>query len=197
MTDTKPITVLIADDDAGARRDLLHFFASAPEYEVVAQAADGLTAVQLCRELRPNVALLDIRMPLMDGLAATRAIRSQQLAHCVVMLTSFSEPEYIDAAIEAGAFGYLVKPFRADAIGPALEISLDRSREYYRLSKDTRAMERQLEGKEVTDQAKLLLMETRSFTEEEAYRYIREISRRRGLSMARVAAGILAGADAP
>lgn len=180
-------TLFLADDDESVRRILTCFFAQCPGYQVVGSASDGAAAVEGCKRLRPDAALLDIQMPVLGGIGAARLILEEGYAKCVVMLTAFSDRDSIREALEAGAFGYLTKPFEPDKILPTLEVCLYRSREYHLLRKEHRNLDRKLSERERVDRAKLLLMESKGMTEEEAYRYIRELSRRKNLSMARVA----------
>ena len=166
-------TIFLADDDEGVRRTLRTFFEGLPGYRVVGEACDGMEAVEGCRASAPDVALLDIQMPLLDGVSVARQVLADRAAKCVIILTAFSDREHIERVQACGAAGYLTKPFEAEKILPTIELCIARSKEYY-------------------DQAKLLLMETRGMREDEAYQYIRELSRRKGMSMARVASYLLA-----
>lgn len=103
------IRVLLADDEAMIRAGVRAIVRSDPEIEVVAEAADGREAVELVLSHRPDVALLDIRMPRMDGLAATAEIRRVASETAVVILTTFGEDSYISQALGGGASGFLLK----------------------------------------------------------------------------------------
>ncbi|MCX5152192.1 MULTISPECIES: response regulator [unclassified Streptomyces] len=105
------IRVLLADDQALVRAGFRALLDAQPDIEVAGEAADGAEAVRLARELRPDVALMDIRMPVLDGLAATRTITGDPglSAVRVVMLTTFELDEYVFEAIRSGASGFLVK----------------------------------------------------------------------------------------
>ncbi|MGW6946969.1 response regulator [Streptomyces xanthophaeus] len=103
------INVLIADDSEIVRRGLGDVLASAADIHVVAQAWDGRSAVDAARQVNPDVALLDIRMPGMDGLAATRELRALPVPPRVLILTMFAEDEYVEEAVRAGASGFLLK----------------------------------------------------------------------------------------
>ena len=103
-------TLFLADDDETVRQTLRAFFTQCPAYEVMGEACDGASAVEQCRTLRPEVAILDIQMPLLDGIGAARLLLDEGLVKCVVMLTAFSDHIYIQDALDAGAFGYLTKP---------------------------------------------------------------------------------------
>ncbi|MEV4344057.1 response regulator transcription factor [Actinoplanes sp. NPDC049596] len=103
------IPVLIADDEAMIRAGIRAILANDPGIEVVAEAADGAEAVEVVRRRRPAVVLMDIRMPTLDGLAATAEIRRLAPETGVVVLTTFGEDEYIVKAVAAGAAGFLLK----------------------------------------------------------------------------------------
>ncbi|WP_433056979.1 response regulator [Dactylosporangium sp. CS-033363] len=111
------VRVLVADDQEIVRTGLTMILNAQPDIEVVAEAADGRRAVELARQLRPDVCLLDVRMPNMDGLEATRQLAGPAVADpiAVVVITTFDLDEYVYAALRAGARGFLLK----DA-GPAL-----------------------------------------------------------------------------
>ena len=185
-------TIFLADDDEGVRRTLRTFFEGLPGYRVVGEACDGMEAVEGCRASAPDVALLDIQMPLLDGVSVARQVLADRAAKCVIILTAFSDREHIERVQACGAAGYLTKPFEAEKILPTIELCIARSKEYYLLNKEYQHLSRRCQNREPIDQAKLLLMETRGMREDEAYQYIRELSRRKGMSMARVASYLLA-----
>ena len=110
------IRVLIADDHAIVRSGLTELVASADDLDLVGQAEDGTEAVALAAKLAPDVILMDIAMPELDGIAATRAILEDNPSIQVVALTSFSDRERILAALEAGAIGYLLKDATPDEL---------------------------------------------------------------------------------
>ena len=192
VKDANRTTIFLADDDITVRRTLKSVIAGCPNYQVVGTASNGMDAVEGCKQLRPDVALLDIQMPLLDGIAAARLILQNGYAKCVVMLTAFSDRAYIQDALDAGAFGYLTKPFEPEKILPTLELCIHRSREYYLLSKELKHLDRRAEERPAVDQAKLMLMESRGMTEDVAYQYIRELSRRKNMSMAKIAQYVIA-----
>ncbi|MFF1304618.1 response regulator [Streptomyces sp. NPDC058307] len=108
---TAPIRVLIADDQDMVRTGFRFFLDAQPDITVVAEAADGETAVRLAREVRPDVCLLDIRMPKLDGLEATRLLAGPEVADPlrVVVVTTFDLDEYVYGALRGGACGFLLK----------------------------------------------------------------------------------------
>ncbi|MEH1095105.1 response regulator transcription factor [Micromonospora sp. CPCC 205739] len=108
-TDDGRVTVLLADDEAMVRAGVRAILAADPGIEVVAEAGDGRAAVELTRAHRPRVALLDIRMPKLDGLAAAAEIRRLVPATATVMLTTFGEDEHVARALGHGASGFLLK----------------------------------------------------------------------------------------
>ena len=142
--------------------------------------------MEACRTLRPHLVLMDIQMPLLDGIQATRILLEEQLVHCVVMLTFFDGPEYLEEAIRAGASGYLTKPVHLETVLPTLELCLAQSRTRHELDKRYASLNRRLEQRELVDRAKLCLMEAKGLPEQEAYSAIRDLSRRKKLSMAQV-----------
>jgi DNA-binding NarL/FixJ family response regulator len=105
------IRVLVADDQEIVRAGLAMILDAQPDIEVVGQAADGRAAVELARQLRPDVCLFDIRMPEMDGLEATRQLAGPEVADpvAVVVITTFDLDEYVHGALKAGARGFLLK----------------------------------------------------------------------------------------
>ncbi|WP_328378717.1 response regulator transcription factor [Streptomyces sp. NBC_01020] len=103
------VRVLLADDEALIRAGIRAVLAADPSIEVVAEAADGHEAVELALKHRPDVALLDIRMPRLDGLRAARELRTAAPDTALVMLTTFSEDEYIVRALDSGVSGFLLK----------------------------------------------------------------------------------------
>ena len=160
------------------------------------EASDGFDAVEICRQKRPNLVLLDIKMPLLDGLSAAKIIHEENLAETIMMMTAYSEREFIEQAKECGVGGYLVKPIDEKSLIPNIEVAVNRSREIGKLRKDIEKVNGRLESRVIVEKAKGQLMEQQAMTEQVAYEYIRKLSQTKHLSMKRVAEMILARSEA-
>ena len=182
--------VIIADDEPITRMDLRDMLEK-EGYEVVAEAADGFDAVEVCRNECPELVIMDVKMPLMDGMMAAKIITGEQLAESVVLLTAYSDREFIEAAKKSNVSGYLVKPIDEKSFIPALEIAVARAKEMKSLRKEYLNMSTRLESRTAIEQAKGIIMSTHELTEQEAYDYIRNISKAKNISMKKVADIIL------
>ena len=120
MTSSPPIRVMLVDDHTMLRRGLATFLKVFDDLELVGETASGEAAIQLCERIQPDVILMDLVMPDMDGVAATRAIRQRFPAVQVIALTSFKEEGLVQRALEAGAIGYLLKDVSADELAKAI-----------------------------------------------------------------------------
>lgn len=182
--------VIIADDEPITRMDLREMLEN-EGHQVIGEAADGFDAVELCRKQEPDLVIMDVKMPLMDGLMASHILTDEQLADAVVLLTAYSDREFIEEAKKSGVSSYLVKPVDERSFIPALEIALERGREMKKLKKDFHTISQRLENRTLIEQAKGVLMSRRGMTEQEAYDYIRKVSRMKNISMKKVADVIL------
>ena len=187
----KKISVLIADDDFAIRNAFRETVADS-RYEVVFETGNGVSAIDAARKIKPDMAVLDIEMPLCDGITVCGLLTEENLVHCTVMLTSFETGNYINSAIEKGAEGYITKPFARDQLLSVLDMCYAQSKERYMLKKDCVNLKKKLDSKEVTNRAKLIVMENRSLDENDAYKYLREMSKRKGVSVETVAEMIIA-----
>jgi two-component system, response regulator PdtaR len=189
------VRVVIAEDEPLIRLDLRESLEE-EGYEVVGEAGNGAEAIDLVRQLRPDVAILDIKMPEVDGLAAARDIVADRLA-AVVILTAFSQRELIEQARDAGALHYLIKPFERRELVPAIELAIARFRELVALSDQTESLTEQLETRKVVDRAKGRLMDVNGMSEQEAFRFLQTTAMGSRSSMREVATRVIDGDLAP
>jgi len=125
MGSDRPIRVMLVDDHAVVRSGLGAFLYVFDDLELVAEAKDGKDALMLCETIMPDVILMDLVMPVMDGAAATKAIRERWPQIQVVALTSFKEEELVQGALQAGAIGYLLKNISADELANAIRAAYE------------------------------------------------------------------------
>ena len=185
--------VLIAEDEALIRLDLAEMLAE-EGYEVVGEAGDGETAVRLTREQKPDLVILDVKMPIMDGIAAAEQIAGDRLAP-VVILTAFSQRDLVERAQAAGAMAYLVKPFQKSDLVPAIEIALSRFAELSALEAEVAGLTDRLESRKAIDRAKGLLMTKYGMSEPDAFRWIQRAAMDHRLTMRQVADRIIAESE--
>jgi two-component system, response regulator PdtaR len=185
------LRVLIAEDEAIIRLDLRETLAE-EGYDVVAETGRGDEAIEMARELRPDLAVLDIGMPGMDGLEAARLMVGEQLCG-VLILTAFSQRELIEQARDAGALAYLVKPFQKSDLVPALELAHARHTELQALGGEVRSLEERLEARKVIDRAKGRLMDVNGLTEADAFSFIQKRAMNDRVRMKDVAQLVLDG----
>ncbi|HSO69018.1 MAG TPA: response regulator, partial [Arachnia sp.] len=185
----KKPTVIVAEDEALIRLDLVELLTE-EGYEVVGEAGDGEEAVKLARELEPDLVIMDVKMPKMDGITAAEIIAEERIAP-VVMLTAFSQRDLVERAREAGAMAYVVKPFGASDVVPAIEIALGRFQEIKAIEDELVSLEERLESRKVIDQAKGILQQDLGLTEPEAFRWIQKTAMDLRKSMRDVADGVI------
>jgi AmiR/NasT family two-component response regulator len=190
-----PLRVVIAEDEAIIRMDLRETLEE-EGYDVVGETGRGDQAIELVRELRPDLAILDIKMPGSDGLAAARVINQEQICG-VLMLTAFSQREVVEEARDAGALAFLVKPFQKSDLVPAIEVAMGRFRELAKLSGEVDALQGQLESRKAVDRAKGLLMDELGMTEAEAFGFVQRTAMSERTRMRDVAVRILDGSLRP
>jgi response regulator NasT len=187
--------VLIAEDEALIRLDLKEMLEE-EGYDVVGEVGDGQQAVDRARELAPDLVILDIQMPVLDGLSAAEQIASARIAP-VIVLTAFSQRELVERARDAGAMAYLVKPFSKNDLVPAIEVARARFTEMTALDGEVRTLEERLETRKVVEQAKGKLMADRGLTEADAFRWIQRTAMNQRTSMKALAQEVMDGTAAP
>ncbi len=182
-----PLRILVAEDEAIIRLDLVEMLKEAG-YQVVAEATNGLEAIELATEHRPDIAILDVKMPEMDGITAAEQIIE---ISAVLMLTAFSQKELVERARSAGAMAYVVKPFSISDLMPAIEIAVSRHREQRALLGEVADLQERLETRKVIDRAKGILMKTLNLSEPESFTWIQRTAMDRRISMKDVALAII------
>ncbi|MFG2112616.1 ANTAR domain-containing response regulator [Streptomyces sp. NPDC048718] len=190
-----PLTtrVVIAEDEALIRLDLKEMLEE-EGYMVVGEAGDGARAVELAREHRPDLVILDVKMPILDGISAAEKIAGESIAP-VLMLTAFSQRELVERARDAGAMAYLVKPFSKSDVVPAIEMAVSRFAELRALEKEIADLSQRLETRKLVDRAKSVLQTQYGLTEPAAFRWIQKTSMDRRMSMQQVAEAVIEDAE--
>ncbi|GAA1284194.1 ANTAR domain-containing response regulator [Streptomyces javensis] len=181
--------VVIAEDEALIRLDLKEMLEE-EGYSVVGEAGDGETAVALAQEHHPDLVILDVKMPVLDGISAAERIAADRIAP-VLMLTAFSQRELVERARDAGAMAYLVKPFSKSDVVPAIEMAVSRFTELKTLEQEVADLSQRLETRKLVDRAKSVLQTQYGLTEPAAFRWIQKTSMDRRLSMQQVAEAVI------
>jgi two-component system, response regulator PdtaR len=185
VSDVSARRVLVAEDEALIRLDLKEMLEE-EGYAVVGEAGDGEEAIRLAEELRPDLVILDVKMPRVDGIAAARQIAGQRIAP-VVILTAFSQRELVERAREAGAMAYLVKPFQKKDLLPTIEMAVSRFAEIVQLEQEVSGLQDRLEARKLIERAKGMLMVERGMSEPEAFRWIQRTAMDRRTTMRHIA----------
>jgi two-component system, response regulator PdtaR len=184
-----PYRIIIADDESLIRLDLREMLTHLG-YDVIGEAGDGRTAMDLAKKLRPDLVIMDIKMPDLDGIAAAEGLTGEKIAP-VLLLTAYSDQALVDRAKEAGVIGYVVKPFREAELMPVIELSLARFEEFRTVEREVGSLQEALESRKVVERAKGVLMEIHGLRESEAFHRIRKTSMDARKSMREVADAIL------
>jgi response regulator NasT len=187
QTGSTPVRILVAEDEALIRMDLVEMLQEAG-YTVVAQAANGEEAIALATEHRPDLAILDVKMPILDGISAAERIIS---IAPVLMLTAFSQRELVERARDAGVMAYVVKPFTIGDLVPAIEIAISRHTQMRSLAEEVADLHERLETRKIIDRAKGILMKALNLSEPEAFSWIQRAAMDRRLTMKEVAHAVI------
>ena len=185
--------ILVAEDEAIIRIDLAEMLGEAG-YDVVGQASNGEQAVELATSLRPDLVIMDVKMPVLDGISAAEQIGKERICP-VVMLTAFSQTELVERARDAGVMAYIVKPFTATDVVPAIDIALSRWGELKTLENEVADLGERLETRKAVDRAKGVLMSKLKISESEAFRWIQKTAMDRRMGMKEVADAVVAGME--
>jgi two-component system, response regulator PdtaR len=194
LVSKSPFHVVIAEDEALIRLDLREMLEE-EGYVIAGEASDGETAVQLTEQIRPDLVIMDVKMPGLDGISAAERITASQLAP-VVILTAFSQRDLVQRASEAGAMAYLIKPFTKADLVPAIEVAASRFAELAALNSEAANLRERLEVRKLLDRAKGRLQDSQGMTESQAFRWIQKTSMDRRKTMRAVAEEVLAEAEA-
>ena len=192
-TENERIRILVAEDETIIRLDLVEMLTESG-YEVVAEAENGAVAIELAKKLKPDLAILDVKMPEMDGITAAEQIIT--LAP-VLMLTAFSQRELVERARDAGVMAYIVKPFSISDLVPAIEIAISRHRQMKSLEAEVADLYERLETRKIIDRAKGILMKAMGLTEPESFSWIQKTAMDRRISMKQVAQAVISPESAP
>jgi len=193
MTDKPTARILVAEDEALIRLDLVEMLTEAG-YEVVAQATNGVEAIALAKEFKPDLAILDVKMPELDGISAAQEIIE---ISPVLMLTAFSQKELVERARDAGVMAYVVKPFSINDLTPAIEIAMSRHLQMRSLKEEVADLHDRLETRKIIDRAKGILMKAMNLSEPEAFSWIQRAAMDRRISMKAVAEAVISPDLAP
>ncbi|MGB9767751.1 MULTISPECIES: ANTAR domain-containing response regulator [Dictyoglomus] len=185
----KTVRVLIAEDEPIVRMDLKELLES-QGYEVVGEASDGKIAIELARKLKPDVIIMDIRMPNLDGIEAAKILTQEEIAP-IIFLTAYSDRELVEKAKEVGVVAYIVKPFKESDLFPAIEIAIARFKEFQLLRKEVEDLKDALETRKLVDRAKGILMDREGLKEHEAFRLIQKASMDKRKPMKEIAQAII------
>lgn len=185
--------IVVAEDEALIRMDLVEMLTESG-YEVVGQASNGQEAIALVKELKPDLAILDVKMPVLDGISA-----AEEIIHIapVLMLTAFSQKELIERARDAGVMAYVVKPFSITDLVPAIEIAMSRHKQMTSLEKEISNLQDRLETRKLIDRAKGILMTALNLTEPQAFSWIQRAAMDRRMSMKEVALAVISPTAVP
>jgi len=194
-SESTPTRVVIAEDEAIIRLDLKELLVE-EGYDVVGETGRGDEAIELVRDLQPDLVILDIKMPGLDGLSAARHVAGERMA-AVLILTAFSQRELVEQARDAGALAYLVKPFQKSDLVPAIELAIGRFKEMSALAEEVRGLSEQLETRKVVDRAKGILMDRHGLSEQDAFSFIQKRAMAERTKMKAVAEQVVAGQLSP
>lgn len=186
--------IVIADDEPITRMDIKEMLEEAG-YNVVGEASDGFDAIEMCRKFSPNIVIMDIKMPLLDGINASKIIMQEGLADGIILLSAYSDTNFVEKAKEAGVIGYLVKPLDNKSLIPAVEVAISRAKEIKEIKTNMINVQKKLEARKVIEKAKGILMVEQGITEQEAFSMIRNLSMKKRVTMEDISEIIIMSKD--
>lgn len=186
--------IVIADDEPITRMDIREMLEEAG-YNVVGEASDGFDAIEMCKKFLPNIVIMDIKMPLLDGINASKIIIQENLADGIILLSAYSDTNFVEKAKEAGVIGYLVKPLDNKSLMPAVEVALAKAKEIKDIKTNMINVQKKLEARKIIEKAKGILMSEQGITEEEAYSMIRNLSMKKRVTMEDISEIIIMSKD--
>lgn len=186
--------IVIADDEPITRMDIREMLEEAG-YNVVGEASDGFDAIEMCRKFSPNIVIMDIKMPLLDGINASKIIIQEGLADGIILLSAYSDTNFVEKAKEAGVIGYLVKPLDNKSLIPAVEVAISRAKEIKEIKTNMINVQKKLEARKVIEKAKGILMVEQGITEQEAFSMIRNLSMKKRVTMEDISEIIIMSKD--
>ncbi|MDE1548761.1 ANTAR domain-containing response regulator [Jeotgalibaca caeni] len=178
--------IVVVDDEPITRLDIRDILEGAG-HQVVGEASDGFEAIRVCQETKPDLVIMDIKMPILDGLTASKKIVAEGTTSGIILLTAYSDQQYIQKATSFGALGYLVKPLHEQSLLPMVELALAKGKEHEKMAKELETLARKLEERKVIEKAKGKLMATEQINEDAAYKKMRSISMQKRIPMIKVA----------
>jgi len=184
--------IVIVDDEPITRMDIREMLEEAG-YDVVGEASDGFDAIEVCKKQLPNIVIMDIKMPLLDGINASKIVIQEELADGIILLSAYSDINFIEKAKKAGVIGYLVKPLDHKSLIPAIEVALAKSLELKETKENLIKTQKKLEGRKVIEKAKGILMNQQNITEEEAFSSLRNLSMKKRVPIEEISKIIIMG----
>lgn len=179
------LKIIVAEDELITRMDMIEIIEEAG-YTVVGQAGDGFEAIEVCRRERPDLAIMDIKMPLLDGIKAAKIIKEENLAKCVILVTAYSDLELINEAKGVGVMSYLVKPIDEKSLIPAIEIAFNKQSEINDVKSELEIIQQKLEDRKIIEKAKGIIMTKRNYSEDESYKFIRSLAMEKRTSIRKI-----------